>query len=37
MKHAYTIYNAIKPHKTSIGGYCFISYENSTKQGATSK
>jgi hypothetical protein len=35
--HVYTVCNAMKPHKTSVGGYCFISYENSTKQGATSK
>jgi hypothetical protein len=33
----YTISNAMKPRETSIGGYCFTSYENSTKKDATSK
>jgi hypothetical protein len=33
----YTISNAMKPHETSIWGYCFTSYENSTKKDATSK
>jgi hypothetical protein len=35
--HVYIISIAMKLHETSIGDLCFISYEKSTKQNATSR